>query len=135
VGKNVEWTATSQYDQCGLMIRVDSENWIKTSTEYENEDWSRLGSVVTNLGYSDWATQDVSSEHSAMWYRISRCGQDFKIDVSVDGEHWKQLRIAHLHKASDRIAAGMYACSPIGRDFRSCFINFTCGPNTWGSEE
>ena len=135
VSTHVEWTANAQYDQCGLMIRMDAENWIKTSTEYENEHVSRLGSVVTNLGYSDWATQDIASEQTAMWYRISRRGQDFKIEASFDGEHWKQLRIAHLHKASDTIAAGMYACSPIGNDFRSRFITFTCGPNTWGLEE
>ena len=117
------------------MIRVDAENWIKTSTEYENEELGRLGSVVTNLGYSDWATQDISSEHTAMWYRISRRGQDFKIEALFDGEVWKQLRIAHLHKASDTIAAGMYACSPIGSDFQCRFTRFTCGPNTWSAEE
>ncbi len=25
-----------QYDQCGLIVRFDSNNWIKTSTEYES---------------------------------------------------------------------------------------------------
>jgi regulation of enolase protein 1 (concanavalin A-like superfamily) len=135
VSTHVEWTPKTQYDQCGLMIRVDSENWIKTSTEYENEQFGRLGSVVTNLGYSDWATQDISSDHTVMWYRISRRGQDFKIEASFDGEVWKQLRIAHLHKVSNIIAAGMYACSPIGADFQSRFIHFTCGPNTWSAEE
>jgi len=43
----------AQYDQCGLMVRVDAENWIKVSTEAETEAFSRLGSVVTNLGYSE----------------------------------------------------------------------------------
>ena len=47
------------FDQCGLIIYLDSENWFKASVEYENSDFSRLGSVVTNLGYSDWATTDV----------------------------------------------------------------------------
>ena len=50
-----------QYDQCGLMIRIDSENWIKTSVEFENSHLSRLGSVVSNKGYSDWATTDIES--------------------------------------------------------------------------
>ncbi|TDP91326.1 uncharacterized protein DUF1349 [Halanaerobium saccharolyticum] len=49
-----------KYDQCGIMLRLDSKNWIKISTEYENQEISRLGSVVTNLGYSDWATEDIS---------------------------------------------------------------------------
>ncbi len=52
----------AQYDQCGLIIYLDSDNWFKASIEYENEALSRLGSVVTNLGYSDWAT--TSSKRS-----------------------------------------------------------------------
>ncbi|MVF57163.1 DUF1349 domain-containing protein, partial [Vibrio cholerae] len=44
------------FDQCGLIIYLDNENWFKASIEYENQSFSRLGSVVTNLGYSDWAT-------------------------------------------------------------------------------
>lgn len=68
----VEFQPREKYDQCGLMVRIDSQNWIKVSTEYESEQASRLGSVVTNLGYSDWATQDISSRYREMWYRISK---------------------------------------------------------------
>ena len=38
------------FDQCGLLLYIDTENWVKVSVEYENESISRLGSVVTNLG-------------------------------------------------------------------------------------
>ena len=82
---HVEFRPQTQYDQCGLMVRVDAENWIKVSTEYESEEQSRLGSVVTTLGYSDWATQDVpSGEWGEMRYRISRNGAVEKIlDLSA----------------------------------------------------
>lgn len=49
-----------RFDQCGLIIFIDEENWFKVSIEYENAEFSRLGSVVTNLGYSDWATTDIA---------------------------------------------------------------------------
>ena len=49
-----------RFDQCGVVIYLDSENWLKASIEYENEEYQRLGSVVTNQGYSDWATTDIS---------------------------------------------------------------------------
>ena len=49
---SVEFQPRETYDQCGLIVRIDSQNWIKVSTEYESEHVSRLGSVVTNLGYS-----------------------------------------------------------------------------------
>ena len=60
----------SQFDQCGLLARVDGLNWIKVSAERENDEMIRLGSVVTNLGYSDWATVDINGSRTEMWYRI-----------------------------------------------------------------
>ncbi len=63
----------NQFDQCGVVIYLDSENWFKASIEYETPTLSRLGSVVTNLGYSDWATTDIPTP-TAIWYRLSRRG-------------------------------------------------------------
>jgi regulation of enolase protein 1 (concanavalin A-like superfamily) len=128
---HVEFEPREQYDQCGLMVRVDGGYWIKVSTEYEDEAQSRLGSVVTNLGYSDWATQDLPSSHREMWYRISRNGSDFLLENSYDGRSWLQLRVTHLHKAPGEVAAGVYACSPIGKDFRCRFRRLEIAENEW----
>ena len=57
----VSFDYRERYDQCGVMIYIDSENWFKASIEYETDHFSRLGSVVTNCGYSDWATADIST--------------------------------------------------------------------------
>lgn len=130
----VEFRPNTLYDQCGLIIRLDENNWIKTSTEYINEASSKLGSVVTNLGYSDWATQDIASSVNQLWYRISRRGQDFLIESSRDGTTWQQLRICHLHQANDQIAVGLYACSPLESSFRCRFHFFQIGPNQWQLE-
>ena len=43
-----------RFDQCGIVMYLDSENWLKGSIEYENEEFQHLGSVVTNHGFSDW---------------------------------------------------------------------------------
>ena len=48
-----------RFDQCGVALYLDSENWLKGSIEYENERFQHLGSVVTNHGYSDWATTEI----------------------------------------------------------------------------
>jgi regulation of enolase protein 1 (concanavalin A-like superfamily) len=127
----VEFRPQAQYDQCGLIVRVDAENWIKTSTEYEDETVSRLGSVVTNLGYSDWATQDVPSAQQERWYRISKRGSDFLIESSSDGLEWLQMRIAHLHEMAAGLAVGVYACSPIGRAFWCRFSALEISENAW----
>ncbi len=128
---HVEYRPQGMYDQCGLMVRVDSANWIKVSTEYENENCSRLGSVVTNLGYSDWATQDIPSSYTEMWYRISKNGSDFLLENSYDGEDWLQLRITHLHHVAEQLEAGVYACSPIGKDFWCRFTILEISENEW----
>lgn len=132
---HVEFRPQTQYDQCGLMLRADAGTWIKTSTEYENDGVSRLGSVVTNLGFSDWATQDVSSAHQEMWYRISKRGSDFLIESSFDGQDWLQMRIAHLHILPEQLEVGVYACSPIGRDFWCRFSLLSISENGWFHQE
>ena len=119
------------YDQCGLLMYIDSENWVKVSVEYENEQFSRLGSVVTNLGYSDWATTDIPSEVSEMYFRLSRRGQDFYIENSFDGKDYRQIRMLHMHKYSESIKVGVYACSPLQSSFNAVFSVFGPGPCQW----
>ena len=121
----------AQYDQCGLFARVDAENWIKCSMEYETPELARLGSVVTNRGYSDWASQDVSDPPAALWYRVSRTGDDFLLECSDDGSAWRQLRVTHLHEAGDTLAVGVYACSPKGKGFDCTFDQVRLGDSTW----
>ena len=50
-----------RFDQCGIVLYLDSDNWLKGSIEYENESFQHLGSVVTNHGYSDWATTAIDA--------------------------------------------------------------------------
>lgn len=124
---HVAFEPCTQYDQCGLMVRVDPEHWIKLSTEYEDETLSRLGSVVTNAGWSDWATQDVDSSIRQRWYRITRERDDFTLESSEDGTLWRQMRITHLHNAHQSLEAGIYACSPQGNGFYCTFHSFAIG--------
>ena len=51
-----------RFDQCGIVMYLDSENWLKGSVEYENDEFQHLGSVVTNNGYSDWATTEICAD-------------------------------------------------------------------------
>lgn len=130
----VTFTPRAQYDQCGLMARVDSQNWIKCSVEYETPTVSRLGSVVTNLGFSDWATQDISSAVTTIRYRLSRQGQDFRLEYALMDGTWQQMRIAHLHTVGDALSIGIYACSPIGEEFHCRFHSIAIGESVWGHE-
>ena len=75
-----------------------SENWLKASVEYENEKIQHLGSVVTNNGFSDWATCVISSDKKEMWYRFSRRLDDYGIENSQDGVNYNQMRVCHMFK-------------------------------------
>lgn len=119
-----------QYDQCGLMVRVDAENWIKCSLEYENESFGRLGSVVTNRGHSDWATHDVPTTIREVSYRIRRTGAGFLVEQSLDGGPFRQMRDTRLHEAAGEVALGVYACSPKRGGFRCVVRELSIAPSS-----
>ena len=113
-----------RFDQCGIVMYLDSDNWLKASVEYENEIFQHLGSVVTNNGYSDWATTEIDASVKEMWYRFSRREDDYCIECSYDGVIYKQMRICHMFNAKDAIKFGLYACSPEDSSFKATFTDF-----------
>ena len=112
-----------RFDQCGIVMYLDSENWIKGSIEFENEKFHHLGSVVTNNGYSDWATTEIGADIKSMWYRFSRREDDYCIECSDDGETYRQMRVCHMFNGGGTIRFGIYACSPENSSFRATFTN------------
>lgn len=126
-----EFHSKRRFDQCGVVVYLDSENWLKASIEYENESFQHLGSVVTNMGYSDWATTEVSADIKSMWYRLSRREDDFCIECSEDGIKFKQMRVCHMYKATGEIQFGIYACSPEDSSFKAIFTDMEIGECKW----
>lgn len=125
------WEPNKLFDQCGIVIYQDSSNWFKASVEYDNPVFSRLGSVVTNLGYSDWATTDIDSIQKQMTYRLSRRGQDFLVENSINGYEFKQMRIFHMHQPVQMVNIGVYACSPLQSSIQAVFSDFSLGECLW----
>ncbi|GAA0076571.1 hypothetical protein UT300005_09490 [Clostridium sp. CTA-5] len=119
----VKFNAIHQFDQCGLVVRVDEDNWLKTSIEYELNNPPKLGAVVTNLGYSDWSTEELDSKANEAEFRISREGKDYKVEVNVLNRGWRQLRICHLHSEEKKVKCGIYCCSPIDNGYEVLFTN------------
>lgn len=111
------------YDQCGLAIYLDSDNWLKASCEYENEETQHLGSVLTTHGYSDWATNDIPADIKEVWYRISRKDDDYVLERSFDGEAYSILRMFHMFEGGAEIRIGFYACSPDESSFTAEFTD------------
>lgn len=126
-----EFASKHRFDQCGVVMYLDSENWLKASIEYENGEYQRLGSVVTNHGYSDWATTDIDASIKSMWYRFSRRESDYCLECSTDGVHFKQMRICHMWEGAGRIAFGIYACSPEDSSFEATFTHMEVTECMW----
>jgi regulation of enolase protein 1 (concanavalin A-like superfamily) len=144
----------TKYDQCGVLLYLDADTWCKASLEYETPEFSRLGSVITNYGHSDWATTDVASppvgETASYWYRLSRRGPDFLLEASKDSRTFSQLRIFHLHALGETtldmgqqdvlaadgqaVQVGVYACSPLVSSFEVRFDEAKLEPSTWRAE-
>ena len=124
-----------RFDQCGVVMYLDSENWLKASIEYENEEFQHLGSVVTNLGYSDWATTAIDASIKAMWYRLSRREDDYCLECSEDGVTFSQMRVCHMHKGGGKIRFGVYACSPEDSSFRATFTDMAITECRWLAHE
>ena len=126
-----DFQSKCRFDQCGIVMYLDSDNWLKASIEYENETFQHLGSVVTNNGYSDWATTEIPADIKSMWYRFSRREDDYCIECSEDGVTFKQMRVYHMWNGGGVIRFGIYACSPEESSFKATFTNMEITECKW----
>lgn len=124
-----------RFDQCGVALYLDSENWLKASVEYENGEFAHLGSVVTNHGYSDWATTEIPATVKSMWHRLSRRNDDFRIECAEDGAAFRLMRICHLWDAQGEVRFGVYACSPEESSFRAVFTDLALTECAWRAHD
>jgi len=124
-----------RFDQCGIVMYLDSENWLKGSVEFENEEFQHLGSVATNNGYSDWATTAIPADVKTMWYRFSRRADDYCIECSTDGVNFSQMRICHMYAGGDEISFGIYACSPEESSFTAVFSDLRITECMWKAHD
>ena len=124
-----------RFDQCGIVMYLDSENWLKGSIEYENETYQHLGSVVTNHGFSDWATTEIDASIKSMWYRLSRRENDYCIESSTDGKKFQQMRICHMLNGDGKVRFGVYACSPEASSFKAVFTDLQLLECQWPAHD
>ncbi|KAM7446690.1 hypothetical protein ABFA07_005042 [Porites harrisoni] len=123
-----ELTALHQFDQAGIMIRVDGDHWIKTGLEYVDGECS-MSCVVTNK-WSDWSTQTWKSNKLAL--RVHKIQDDYVIErklPSESSEDWKFFRIAHLDSGGNAVKIGLYCCSPTEEGMSVVFDKLSIQPS------
>lgn len=115
------------YDQLGLMIRVDDENWLKTGLEY-SDGLSQLSTVLTRDGWSDWSTSAVSSDEvdAGIRIRLTRHGDVLRVQKQGPSGVWHLMRLGYLDLPVTA-QVGLMCCSPERAGFKAVFSDFLLG--------
>jgi regulation of enolase protein 1 (concanavalin A-like superfamily) len=127
----VKFDYKKRFDQCGVVIYQNSNNWFKASAEYENEKIQKLCSVVTNNGFSDLASQDINADIKELYFRLSRRHNDFLTEWSKDGKEFYRMRMFHLFQGCKKVSFGIYASSPLDSSFEAEFSNMRLTECVW----
>lgn len=115
-----------QFDQAGLMLRVDEGTWLKAGVELA-DGVPQLGAVVT-LGRSDWSVQAVPGWRGRrVTVRASRDGDAVTIRARADDEPFRLVRVAPF-PADAEAAAGPYCCAPTRAGLVVRFHAWATGP-------
>ncbi len=118
----IEGAFKSQYDQMGLMLRTDEENWIKTGIEYV--DGNQYVSAVVTRNFSDWSVVKLEDPSNALWLKATRRLDAVEIYYSTDDVDYTMLRLAYFPD-NKMVKVGMVAASPDGDGFDAHFSEFT----------
>ena len=110
-----------RFDQAGMMIRLDHENYIKTGIEYVDGHYN-LSTVVTHTT-SDWSVIELDRPVDCLWIKAVRRLDAVEIFYSFDDKEYKLMRNAWV-EANHPVRIGMYAASPDGAGFKARFSDF-----------
>ena len=114
----------SQYDQAGLMVRVDETHWIKCGIEFF--EGAQQASAVVTREYSDWSITPLPSNPESFWLRMKRQGTVIEIEYALDGTHYHLLRQAYFSPA-EAMDVGLMCASPEGPGFPVTFEGVAIG--------
>jgi hypothetical protein len=140
---NGDFTATvrvsgeyrDQYDQAGLFVRQDENNWLKCGVEYIMGSWAEryqyegsalvVCSGLTTNGWSEWSPlPQLPKNPDYVWMQVVREGKTFFVSFSLDGKKYDVIKLFALPTAS-KVLIGRYATSPSGKGFNVSFDSYS----------
>ncbi|WP_198952451.1 DUF1349 domain-containing protein [Mucilaginibacter sp. MD40] len=111
----------ARFDQMGLMVRTDHENYIKAGVEFVDGKFN-VSSVVTHHT-SDWAVTTLNKVPPFIWIKIVRRLDAVEVFYSLDDVNYIMTRNAPI-KDNQPVMVGLMAASPDGQGFEAKFENF-----------
>lgn len=111
-----------RFDQAGMMIRIDHENYIKAGIEYVDGKYN-LSTVVTHHT-SDWSVITLDKPVDFIWIKAVRRLDAVEIFYSFDDKEYIMMRNAWM-EANRPVKVGMMGACPEGDGFSVTFSDFT----------
>ncbi|MFV0419734.1 MAG: DUF1349 domain-containing protein [Dysgonomonas sp.] len=111
----------ARFDQMGLMLRVDHENYIKAGVEFVDGKFN-LSTVVTHKT-SDWSVITLDNTPPFVWIKAVRRLDAIEVFYSFDDKTYTMMRNAYMQDNTP-IMVGLMAACPDGKGFDAKFENF-----------
>ena len=116
---------TEQFDQAGIFITADNENWIKAGVEF-CDGFPQVGAVVTQTK-SDWSVAPVAEwMNKEVTIRVSRSGDAVTVRAGINGD-LRLVRVAPLDPTRTWSAGPMF-CAPTRAGLKVTFTKWSEGP-------
>jgi regulation of enolase protein 1 (concanavalin A-like superfamily) len=116
---------SEQFDQAGIFITADNENWIKAGVEF-CDGFPQVGAVVTQIN-SDWSVAPVAEwMNKEVTIRVSRSGDAVTVRAGINGD-LRLVRVAPLDP-SRAWSAGPMFCAPTRAGLKVSFTKWSEGP-------
>ena len=112
----------TRFDQAGLMIRIDHENYIKAGIEFVDGKYN-LSTVVTHHT-SDWSIIPLDKPVEYVWIKAVRRLDAVEIFYSFDDKNYTMMRNAWLQD-NHPVMVGLMGACPDGDGFKATFEDFS----------
>lgn len=113
---------TARFDQAGLMLRIEHENYIKAGIEFVDGKYN-LSTVVTHHT-SDWSIIALDRPVPFVWIKAVRRLDAIEVFYSFDDVTYTLMRNAWMPD-NHPIMVGVMAACPDGNGFKARFDNFS----------
>ncbi|MDE6071023.1 MAG: DUF1349 domain-containing protein [Muribaculaceae bacterium] len=111
----------ARFDQAGLMIRLDNENYIKAGIEFVDGKYNL--SVVVTHHTSDWSVIKLDRPVEFIYIKAVRRLDAIEVFYSFDGKEYVMMRNAWMQD-NHPVKVGVMGASPDGEGFNVKFEEF-----------
>ena len=110
-----------RFDQAGMMIRQDHENYVKFGIEFVDGKFN-ISAVVTH-DTSDWSVIELKEPIPFLWLKAVRRLDAIELYYSFDDKEYTMMRTLWMQDNCP-LMVGPVAAGPDGQGFKAVFSHF-----------